>query len=100
MDKFEAVAEAEDFKQDFFGTVDVLHWAPQRGDLGCVSVSEFSTDLDDEAKTLLCCPNCNASVAEFLVSLAEVAFPTKFMRFVFGSRRTLSESGKHGEECK
>src|SRR6218665_3528119 len=71
VEEFEAVAVVEDFKQDFFGKVDICNRVPQRGDLGCISVSEFSTDLDDEAKMLLCSCNCNATEAELLVSLAE-----------------------------
>ena len=74
VEEFEAAVMVEDFKQDFFGfgKVDIFNRVPQRGDFGCISVAEFSTDLDDEAKMLLCCRNCNTTEAELLVSLSEI----------------------------
>ena len=53
IEESEATAEADDFKHDFFSKGNVSNWAPQRGDPGCISVLEFSTDLDDGVKTLL-----------------------------------------------
>lgn len=89
----DATAVAEDFKHDFFGKVDAFHWAPKGGDLGCSSISEFSTDLYDEVEMSLHWFKGNASKSDFFVSVADAVLPTKLMRFVFDPCRMLFESG-------
>ena len=55
--------EVLNFKHDFFGKADAFKSAPRGSDPGCVSVLEYSTDLESGVEILLCWFKLNASEA-------------------------------------